>query len=110
MTGLDLKGSHVLRRPQVTLERLATWIAFAGAVVLQCSLLLLCYHAVGDASGAGSLAVPAAIALGGLAMIGGGRLGVRHSRPAFVRPRLQLIGENRSALHADHAETQRSAA
>jgi hypothetical protein len=107
-TGNDIKPARVSRRRRVTLERLATWIGFAGAVVLESSVLLLCSEAVSDEFGVGGLALPAAIAIGGLAMLGGGRLVARRGRPAVaLRPRLRLVGDNRPQLIT---ETRRGAA
>lgn len=108
MIGSGIKNGRVLQRRQVTLERLAAWIGFAGAVALQSAMLLLCYRALSDEFGAGSLALPAALAVAGLAMIGGGRLAARRSRSAFaLRPRRRPVGENRPLLIT---ETRRSAA
>jgi hypothetical protein len=108
MTGNDNKHTQVLRRRDRALERLATWIGFAGAVVPQSSALLLCSQAVSDNFAVGSLVIPAAIALGGVALIGGGRLVAGCSRPASApRPQLRLVGENRPQ---PNTETRRSAA
>jgi hypothetical protein len=108
MIGNDFKNMKVLRRRQVTLERLATWIGFAGAVVLQGAVLLLCYRAVSDAFEIASVALPAAIAVCGGVMLGGGRLAARRNRSAVARrPQLALLGGNRSE---PITETHRSAA
>lgn len=84
-----------MRHHQVMLGRFATWIRFAGAVGLQAAVMLLCFRAVGPKFGAAGVILPAAIAVLGIAMIGGGRYVAHRNRPAFaVRSRLRLVGES----------------
>jgi hypothetical protein len=104
----DAARGGAMRHRQVTLRRFATWIRFAGAVALQAAVMILCFRAVGDKFNAASVILPLTIAILGLAMIGGGGLVSRQSRPAFaVRPRLRLVGDIRPEIVAT---TRRSAA
>ena len=97
-----------MRHRQVMLGRFATWTRFAGAVGLQAAVMLLCFRAVGPKFGAAGVILPAAIAVLGLVMIGGGRYVALRSRPAFaVRSRLRLVGASQPERVA---KTRRSAA
>jgi hypothetical protein len=109
MTDNRVEGVTVLQRHHVTLERLATWLGFAGAVGLQAAVLLFCYRAIYDALGIGALILPAVIAAAGLALIGAGRFAARRSRrPSSVHRRMgDRILDPVPELHG---EAQRSAA
>jgi hypothetical protein len=94
-TTSETAQTGVTRHRQVMLGRFATWIRFAGAVGLQAAVMLLCFRAVGPKFGAAGVILPAAIAVLGLAMIGGGRYVALRNRPAFaVCSRLRLVGES----------------
>jgi hypothetical protein len=101
----DGKTANDVRR-RVASARLATWTGFIGAVAFLVAVMLLCFHGTSLEFNAGSLVLPAGIAVAGVVLMAGARLLVRRSEASFTRrPQVRLVGKRRTEIAAKASRT-----